>query len=282
MSKVFNGTTDLIDLGSPAALDDIGGSPGSKSIVAWIYPTGWGEVEVGRIWNKSVDAGTNGWFFHVTNGNTNASFKIAIGGGTQGRATAVTGTLSLNKWWCVAATYTPSDGGPRLWVGSLTAPMAEVASYSAESGDNRQDVATYASDAALNAYIGNRAAADRTFDGRIAHESVWDNRLILGQLERLRIDARAWRHAFATAAGTPIVCKGYWPMGESDAATCLDYSGNHNNGTVTGTTVGADPLPLVRNQALRVVRSQPAAIPTLTQVGGPMWRGMNRGLNRGM
>jgi hypothetical protein len=265
MSKIFNGSTDLIDLGSPAALDDIGGSPGSKSIVAWIYPTGWGEVTVGRIWNKQSDAGTDGWMLHVTDANTDASFKLQLGGGTLGRATAVAGTLSLNKWWCVAGTYTPGDGGPRLWVGSLTAPMAEVASYSGAAGDNRQDVATYGSDAALNAYLGNRAAADRTFAGRITQVSVWDNRLVLGQLERLRLDARAWRHAFATAAGVPIVCKGYWPTGESDAATCLDYSGNHSTGTVTGTTVGPDPLPLVRSQALRVARG--AAGATFTHPG---------------
>lgn len=256
MSKVFtSANNDIISFGTPSALQNVGGSPGSKTIMAWIYPTGWGGASYGRIWDKGTFQ-TNGWFFYVVDGDNvseaSATFRMVLGGTTQAQATAVHDTLSLNKWWCVGGTYKPSDGGPRLWVGSLSAAMAEVSSYSGFGP--RQDVTSYGSDAGLTAYSGNRAAVDRGFDGRIEHLAVWDNALSSDQMEAVRIVTYPPRWRFSVA-GTAVAVAGYWPFFESTASVARDHTSNLNHGTVTGTTVGASAAVMVR----RGVMAQAAA-----------------------
>jgi len=242
MSKLFNGTTDLVTVTQQTAINNVGGSPGSKTAFAWIWLTAYGEniggVSQGRIFDKIVTNG--GWAFQTyadTAAGISGSFQLSVIGTTQGRAYALSGTLSLGKWWCVAGTYTPGDGGPRLYVGDLHTPMAE-ASYSAVAGTTRQDVAGYSSDAAQNLIIGNRVGADRSFAGKMAHLQLWGPNLTLAELETLR------RNPPAAISGKTRVA--YWAMPHTEAANaCADSSGNGNNGTPTGTAAATSPVPKV-------------------------------------
>jgi hypothetical protein len=247
MSKLFNGSADLVTVTQQTAINNVGGSPGSRSAFAWIWLNSYGEfspdpIRQGRIFDKNASGG--GWVFQTYNDpvlGLLAALQASLGGTTSGRAYAASNTLRLREWFAVAVTYKPADGGPRLWVGTERVPMAEV-TYSTMTNTTRQDVVGYASDAAQNLIIGNQAAADRSFDGRQAHLSLWEPDLSLAQLDALRLDstqtlAGATRHA-------------YWRMPLTDAANvCLDTSGNGNNGTVTGTAVAADPVTVVTPQA---------------------------------
>jgi len=222
--------------------------------------------------------------FYVNNANNAdnpaASFSCHLAGATDGQAAAVSNTLALNVWRFVAMTYTPSDGGPRLWVGSLSSAVAET-SYFVGGAGSRQDVVTYGSDAADTAYIGNRGAADRTFDGAIEDPSVWDNAFTAVQLDALRLRPYAASHRFATTGGTIINLKGSWPLTESAAATCLDHSGNGNNGTVTGTTVAASaPYGWTRRGPQATIWTPAAAGVTAQGAHGAMYPRMQRHIHQ--
>jgi hypothetical protein len=105
--------------------------------------------------------------------------------------------------------------------------MAEVAAYSAATSATRQDVSSYGSDAGVSPNIGNRGGSDRTFDGRIAHVMIWNNRVQLKDLEYLRTrPSRAPQVKFSTAGGTAIALMAYWPLNGSDGDTAFDHSGN--------------------------------------------------------
>ena len=232
---------------------------GPRTVAAWIYPTGWGEGNYGRIWDKGTFR-TAGWFFYLKNDAAPlASILLVIGATGEAQATAVANTIVLNVWQFVAGTWVGTVGtnAPKLYRGTLSTPVAEVSYASTYLGSGTQG-----SDAALEGFIGNRGAADRTFNGPIEHPSVWDNALSLAQLDALRLRPYAPFHRFATAAGTVINLKGYWPLTESAAATCLDHSGNGSNGTVTGTTVGASAPYLWTRRGAQATIWTPAAPPT--------------------
>ena len=217
----FDGSNDLIVLGSPAALDNIGGSPGSKTITAWIYPTGWGEGNLGTIWQKGSDAFGSGWNFQLKNDAAPlATFRGTIGGATPGVATAVANTISLNNWQFVAITYIGADGGPRLWIGG------EEVSY-----DSRNDVTTYASDASSNACVGNRCGADRTFKGSIDEVRIYNRALSADEIKRLyRQTSPQMNASQANKLRQGLV--GMWTFDGVDMGTtsAIDRSGNANTG----------------------------------------------------
>ena len=245
MTREFNGTTDLIDVGSRPSLDDVGGSPGERSIAALVYPTDWGEASFGRVWDKAPAGG--GWVFFVQNGDgastSPASFQLQLGGSTTGRACGADNTLALNTWWFIAGSFTPSDGGPRLYVGSRTAAMAEV-TYSVRAGDNRVELVSYGSDAAQTGYLGNRGAADRTFQGRIGHLSIWDGRVSLAHFELIRQNpVSGWR--FVTTGRA----RGVWNHLDVGVRSHRDESGFSNHGVPNSLqTLGSnvDMLPKSR------------------------------------
>jgi hypothetical protein len=57
----FDAIDDHINVGSDASLEDI--FEGGGTVSAWIYPTGWGEGDFGRIFDKadSLGGNRNGW-----------------------------------------------------------------------------------------------------------------------------------------------------------------------------------------------------------------------------
>lgn len=234
-SRDYNGTTSFTDLGSPTALDNVGGSPGTKSVCAWIYPEGWGETSFGIVWYKANTAQTTGWSLNVHNGGATQTFRLAINGSTSGVSYATSNTLSLNNLFFICGTYKPSDGGPRLFVGNRSTAMAETGYAVA-----RVDVSSYGSDAADGAAIGNRSLLDITFDGRIAELSVWDGDLQVGAMEILRQYCRASQWAFSTSGGTLINLKGYWPLKEA-SGSITDHSGSGTGGTDANASTAEGP-----------------------------------------
>ena len=198
-------------------------------------------------------------------------------GQTSPFATATDNTLSLDTFWFIAGTWAGGIGtnAPRLFVGSRAAAVAEVSYASQTAGSGGIE-----SDAAEIAYLGNRGAADWTFNGLIEHVSVWDNALTVTQLDALRLRPYAPLHRFATAAGTLINLKGYWPLTESAAATCLDHSGNGSNGTVTGTTVGASAPYLWTRRGAQVTIWTPAVVQAGAGAHGAMYPRMQRHIHQ--
>lgn len=259
MSRRFNGTTDRINVGSEFPIDNIGGSPGSRSIVSWFYMTTWGEdiggtgTRAGRLWDKhsAIPAGSALFVYDDGPGTTGTAPRFSCGvqvyGSTIGRAFAVDSSIATGSWTFLASTYKPGDGGPRLYLGSLATPSAEV-SYSARSGVTRQDVVTYTSDAAEIGSLGNRVDTARTFEGWIGHMSVWNGSLSLAHLELLRVQPHlGWRRV------TTGSCLGVWGNDER-WPLAIDRSGLGSHGLLSRTEMTETDRELFIHQRTSLMR----------------------------
>ena len=149
----FNGASGLINCGSDSSIDNIFDSGGTAE--AWINNDGNGEG--GRIFEKTQ------WNFKTQESNGTLS-KLNLyysfnSGSNYGQWT--TGfVITDGKWHHVALTY---DNGattnqPKIYVDGKQVALTQ----------NDIPTTTRDTDAASSLYLGNRAADDRTFDGRIA------------------------------------------------------------------------------------------------------------------
>ena len=213
MARRFNGSTDYINAGSAASLDDIGGNPPTgRAFACWTFTRGLGGVDGGRLFQKH-NVASSSWnsLFYSVDGP-----RINIGGGTTVGEAWTNGSPRLPEmaWLFFGGSYLSGAGGPRLYAGSLTSVVREQPTYSV-----RQDVAGYNSDAAGNFVIGNGAVGDtRAMLGDLAMLAVFDNLLTRDQFEIIRQSAQTRGQLFpldllkffVTAGGTQINVKGLW------------------------------------------------------------------------
>lgn len=194
----------------------------AASSVSWIFPTSL--VTGGRLWQKGL-AGTspNGAMLLNVQG-TAGDIQFAAQRATS-NASYVTNTTpiaTLNKWYCVAATY--NDGATpamHIYVGTATTPLVEATYSTALDGSGATK-----GDSAVNLVVGNFASNTLAFNGRIALHAQWNRALTLGEL-------KAQQFAPHVTSGNVV----FMYLGFNGTGTQADWSGNKNNGTVTGATV---------------------------------------------
>lgn len=217
MARVFNGTSDLIDCGTPAALADLV----PISLVAWVTPAGFGEGGAGRIWAKNGFVGLN---MNAAGSTFGGFVAYATGASAMAQASAIT----LGVTYFLAVTFALGDGGPRLYQGGPTTTVAEVPSYTsrvAESGAKTSDVGQ-------TLMIGARPGApDRFFDGTLGPCGITGLALSAAELEILRRFTYAAR---SRQAG------GFYMLDEKTGSV-RDVSGHGLTGTPTGTTWTRNP-----------------------------------------
>ncbi len=166
----FDGSDDYVDLTSDAELDDV--FDGGATVMAWIYPTGWGENGYGRIFDKSSSpSSTNdGWVIRM---NVDNGGIINFGQGfTSGRGwwKIPDSSISLNTWQHIAIAYDASStsNDPEIYLDGSPLLVTEVDS---PSGSIR-------SDASINLRLGNHAGGtSHTFDGKIDDARIYDQML---------------------------------------------------------------------------------------------------------
>lgn len=220
MALSFPNATDRVECGSNAVLDNLT----KGTYAAWIYPNGI--TSDSRIVQKGLAA----------SGIRNMGIDGASGAGKlyvyAYRPTIVlmissTGLVTDTTWQFVAGTFdsTLTDNDQHLYRGTLTSAVTEAATYSARTvgsgalGDN----------SATNQSIGNRAPAGAyPFLGVIAWVGIWNRQLSLGELQ-----AQQFRPHVTSG------CVLFMHLGYAGTGTQPDWSGNGNNGTVTGATVSA-------------------------------------------
>jgi len=140
---IFNGTTSKIDTQS----DWLG--VGAVTIAATIYAAGWGETAGRVLGNGKTD-------IYVR--STNSSIALFSDGVTF--TTSADNSIQLNTWYRVLVTRTAA-GVANFYINGVLSGSADQNSGTPIGGTS-------------NAFIGNREAADRTFDGRIALLEVRD------------------------------------------------------------------------------------------------------------
>ena len=99
---MFNGSSDIIDIGSNSILDNV--FVGGATLTAWIKPSSDGENNFGRIFDKSTDtSGTDGWHWLIQ-GESSSKVELRFGHAFSGSQPYWDSSLDviLNEWNHVA------------------------------------------------------------------------------------------------------------------------------------------------------------------------------------
>jgi hypothetical protein len=214
-------TSSKVDCGSAASLDNLQ----AWTLMCWVYRTT--TLASGGIYSKGSFAGQTRNPNLQLRGNDGATPTITIDRATTDAvatgANASGDTLPLNAWAFLAATFDVTDG-PRMFIGSLTAAVAEMGYASAPTvgsgavGDNSSE----------SAVIGNAASGDtqnKGFPGRIAFVAQYNRRMALGEI---------MSHQFRPTVASGCVL--WTHLGFNGVSTQPDWSGNGNAGTVSVAT----------------------------------------------
>lgn len=214
------------------------------TISAWIFVAGEHETE-GVILYRRTASNTGGWRFscvgtnasYTASGTNTLLFQVAYPSPLLLK-TSSPQAVPLNVWTHVAVTWSASTSTNSI---TLYTNAVATGSYQLQNGGG-----TYGSDANLAFNIGNRAATDWTFNGKIAEVAVWTNVLTVAELSVL---------ASSRLARKPLMVRptnliAYWPLdGGADgtavtAANCIyDLSGKGNHASPTNSpTWKASPL----------------------------------------
>jgi hypothetical protein len=214
VAREFDGASGMVAVTLSSAI-----TTGDFSIGCWFNADTAGEGTAGRIWYP--DAGNDKAALLVA--NTNTAIQFVASAGFQSIANT---TLSLGNWQCVVGRYNDSTGAGTIILGSLSAAMA-----AATLTTNTTDIAGTVS---ATGYLGNQAADDRTFDGRIARFFIVPWLMTVPECESYRQGNMGVLYAH----GTPRL---FLPLTSPTAASAEDLSGNAASGTVTSATAAEDP-----------------------------------------
>jgi hypothetical protein len=135
------------------------------TICAWIYPTGWGGSNYGRV----IDKGDSNVFFVTNVGGTNgvealAWYRTRTGAVTNYRSND--NSIVLNTWQHVAVSSTSL--GSVLYINGQ--PVSSYVASDVGSGSVNSDVGT-------DLYIGNRVDLARNFEGQQTDVRVYNQAL---------------------------------------------------------------------------------------------------------
>jgi hypothetical protein len=214
-------STDYINLGSPAALDNLG----PLTISAWIKPTNnatcpW---QQGIIYSTDGASSPDGYSFLITQGGA-LQFGVDTGGGLY--RTTNYGIVNTGTWQHVVATWdgTSSQTGIKIYINGT-----EV-SYS-----GGQDQAVSFDDSATNKYIGAYNATC-SMDGGMDDVRIFNRALTSSDIGALYT---------VTTPDTTTGLIGHWKLDETSGSTAVNTAspGTHD-GTFGG---GMTPATSTQN-----------------------------------
>lgn len=199
----------------------------AATYVSWIRPTG--NTAFRRIYQKNTPAsGSSRIFAHGNTGTPQVGFEVsrATTNCLAYGNTANFAAYALNAWNFCAARYDTgaATGDQNVYVGNLSTPLAEPSAYASQA----VGTGAVGGDAGSDARIGNNAADNGAMQGDIAFFGLWNRYLTYGEML-----AQQW-HPHPTEG-----CVVFLMLGWNGTSTQPDWSGNLNNGTVTGATVAA-------------------------------------------
>ena len=229
----FDGSDDLVNMSSPASLDDV--KP--ITVSAWIKPNSTGEGGIGTIVSKMDTGADDGrWMFYMQSTNAIEFFKDD---GTPNYVRrSSNSTITIGAWQHVVATW---DGSTNM---KIYINGTETTYQTSTNGSGAR------SDAVRNFGIGNINNGSQTFDGLIDDVRVYNRVLSSDEIKRLYKIGATFKIGLknigrrATATSTVNVSPkgqltsglvGLWSFDGPDMAnvTAFDRSGNSNNGTLT-------------------------------------------------
>ena len=246
-----------VDCGSGASLDDV--SAADIAVLAWIYPTA--ASLSGGILTKGTSALASRASFELRHSVTaNAIYFTRDCSTSDATAESAANLIVTNLWQCVAATWSASALGAKLYYGTRVTPLAEV-TYAASQpvagvgtpGDNSASVQI------IGAYGGGTTGSVAQ---RIATIAKFNRVPSLAELI-------AWQFSALDEPFPAVMagCVGLWYPGNEGPTKVIDYSGYHNDGTITGATVSRGVPLSAKDQNLPGV---PRQRPPLSQYMRPI------------
>lgn len=219
------GTGDFTDLGSDASLDNLA----TFTWLVWLFRTSANNNQ--HVYSKDGISPFGPSLVFVTSPGT-CEMRMFYGyGTTAANAVAVTGTSTINRWECYAATFLADV--PRIYMGTLTTPMAEV-SY--VGGAPTTGVGGRRDDSAQNLYAGNLPRSTTLpFIGSLGFSGFYGAVLNTTEMD-------SWRKRPRKTVGSNTALR-FLRYGKN-GADAIEYGGLAN-GAVTGATQG-NGVPLLQ------------------------------------
>jgi len=155
-AMVFDGTDDYVEIPDSAGMRLADGG----TISAWIYPTGLGEANAGRIIDKSIDIYTGGGYGVSLSASNNFYFN-ADGSNGIGYTYSSANAITLNRWQFITVVFNNTRR-------TLYADGRDVTSTGG-------DTITLPPNVGGAVRIGNRAGyTDRSFKGSIDEVRIYN------------------------------------------------------------------------------------------------------------
>jgi hypothetical protein len=228
MSLFFGGATShRVSLGSPTILDNTN----PTSVIVFVYPA---TVTAGATMYSKISSAGIGRRFKIDTGSGPLNWRVSRPTSTNYTTAAAVITAAAHQCFC--AVYNPAlTPVVHIYKGTPSSGMAEV-SYNTTT-DGAGTVGPSETDDTFLAMIGNDESLVRAFTGDISMVAVFNKVLTIPEMDTIRAMTLSEAQAWDT---TPLVsgCIGFWLL---DSATVVtDLSGQGNNGTVTGATLGSE------------------------------------------
>jgi hypothetical protein len=241
MARTFGSATDKVNHGSPANLDD----QATLTVMGWFYPTtidgatfrmvgGKGVNNFYTLDNSAGNGGSGSMRCRIVHATTNLDYYTT------------TGIVTVNTWqflaYCVD-TGASATNRVKLYRGTLSVLATNQAAVTTQ-----EPVGGRTSDAGSDWHTGNVLDAFPLV-GRCANIMLFNRTLTEGEVQAQQF----WPHV---ETGCQLWSEYY---GQS---TEPDWSGQTNNGTVTGTSVSDHvpvALPWVQSDMWRYIVPPPAA-----------------------
>ena len=235
-------STDRVDHSADSGMDDLL----VNSMVAWFRYSSW--INYASLLNKEPSGlNRSRWELGGTTGNLLLTFSGDAGANTVSTNTTGAPLSSADTWYYAA--FTVDKGGAagdkvRIYIGDLTTPAA------VEAINANQDNAISSVANTVGLRIGNSAPLSGPFPGDIAILGFWANvRLSLEEI-------RAQQFSMFPSVNLSNL-RQFCHYGWNGVGSQVDWSGNRNNGTVTGATLANHvPLGYVPPSAAKILQAE--------------------------
>jgi hypothetical protein len=241
VSRSFNGTSAYINVGSHAVLQ-----PAAITISFWVNPTSTSQTAYATLVSLENNVNSGGVYFISL--SASGGPKLAYYFNNSGTSIDPgSNSLTAGVWSNVIATYIDSPG-LNAYVNGVSDGFTGSTTPLATSGNPTTIGALYSS-----------GSPSLFFNGMIADVGMWNVILAAGEIAALAAGARP----YTIRPGSLV---GYWPL-DGLASPEPDLSGNANNGTLTGTALGASGPPLMMFTPRWPQFLPSAAAPTFALIG---------------
>jgi len=160
-SIIFDGVNDIVNCGSSNTLN----ITSSLTINAWIFPTGFGEGNFGRIVDR---ANANAYALFLDNTGTFATNGIRYLVNNAAGTGSISNIVTLNTWQNFVLSH----------LGTSAILYKNGFSVGTINGQTLPSVPNQP------LYIGNRNALDRTFQGSISQVSIYNKALTANEIKQ--------------------------------------------------------------------------------------------------